>query len=1001
MQKGQKMYRVTISSLAAIVTIALITVAGSYWQETGQRLTAVAKEATATITVQPTPPAEPSLDVPDQQVRFIFARQLAAEAELAIQSGEAGSLSRGMLLAIESLRQYHTMEGDAVMRRALALAPHLAFRLSSKKTKVQQIVFDPRGRWIAASHVYTHSVTIWNLSTGEAVATLPHKELAYRDRVNSLAFNPTGSLIATTTSNGTAHLWETDTWQEIARLQHDPGGVYGATFSADGNLLATYNDKTVYLWNVSTGKEAMRLEHENSLRSIAFSPYGKWLATAEREGSNVWIWDAETGEKIAQLRHNSIVETMTFSPYGKWLATASGDTAQVWEITTGRLVMRVMHRDVVNDLAFNPDSTLLATGSKDNTARIWEISTGREVQQLAHKSEVFSVEFSPDGASLATGSGYPLAESLAQIWNVETGQEITRIEHPKAVEYASFSPDGGLLATRDWKSNEITVWDLSPGGPPEVLRADGNIVKAVTFSADGSRLVSGDAGGFLRVWDTASWMEITPAPMKHEKPISALALSPDGGLLAAGSEDGIVSVWNLASGKEIMRMRHPEKYSRISDVTFSPDGKLLATADGNGHTVRLWNVATGEEVARATHSGGVGYPVRKTIFSPDGKYLASAGGGEVRILQAPDWKEIALLKHSGANDIAFNPDGTLLASSGNDDMARVWDTTSWTEIVHMKHNDRDGVVPAVAFSPDGKILATGSRFAITRLWDVNTWEEIGRIPVGVDNLIFSPDGKQLFTRRDYSNIVQIWDVPSSKEMARFEFPQKTWDMALIPDGRFLAVASGWSNKGGELAATMWQTDDLTSEACARLRRNLTLSEWEQYMGHRPYTQTCPGLPIPAASFWDTIDIIEQNLCLDKPEIAAARYEVAVSLSLQARIDANNAYKTCQYGTKEGFAEMVLPACDRAVELLQDKPFALNARGIARALTGDREGALEDLNAVVEEWEGSSWASRSRVAARSKQLIEIIESGQDITPYVPRCDDFTAIAPAPAATRPPT
>lgn len=947
----------------------------------------IAQQAT-TIAQQATALAESDAGHAEQQARIAFARQLAAESELAIREGGGVSLSLATLLAIESVRQYPTVEGDRALRNALSIMPRLEFQLiKDGYASLKQITFDPGGRWIAAPYAYNQSVSVWDLSTGEEIALLEHDDV-----VNSVAFDPEGRLIATTASDGTARLWETGTWKQVARLEHDADGVSGVTFGPEGKRLATTSGETAYIWDMPTGEQIARLEHGNSVRYMAFSPYGTWIATAESEGSIVWIWDAETGEQVARLKHDRSVGAMAFSPYGKWLATASGNTAQVWEVNTGRQVIQVMHMDVVNDVAFSPDSRLLATASEDNTARIWEVATGHERMQLVHKNEVVSIDFSPDGTSLATGSGHALSESPARIWDVATGQEMARMEHPKQVEYVAFSPDGSRLATQHWSGKVIYVWDLSPGGP-EVLRSGReNDVKAVAFSADGRILASGNYDGSLQVWDVARWEEITPAPMKHEREIRAIALSPDGSRLASAALDGTASVWDLATGEELIRVRHVAQYgSWTTDVTFSPDGTLLATSSGD-HTARLWDVATGLEVARTTHRD----VVWDVDFSPNGKRLASAGSGEVKILEAPDWQEIVVLGHPGAKDIAFSPDGSLLASAGSDDMARVWDTETWQEVVHMKHNDRDEVVSAVAFSLDGRKLATGSNSTMTRVWDTETWGEIAWMPTGADLVLFSPDGRRLLTKRDYGT-VRVWDASTGdREVARIGHALHTWDMALSPDGRLLAIANDVG--GGELEVTAWQADDLAAEACSRLDRNLTLSEWQQYMGDEPYSETCPGLPIPLSSLWDTIDQIEERLCMDDPDVASARYVAAASIALRLyREDLDEVNRICWHGMQEGFAEIVLPACEHAVELAPNETSTLDKRGIARALTGDYEGALVDLKAVVEAWEGSE--RYSVVAAQRKEIIEKIEKGKVVNLHIEGCRESSAMTPTPGAKTP--
>jgi WD40 repeat protein len=152
--------------------------------------------------------------------------------------------------------------------------------------------------------------------------------------------------------------------------------------------------------------------------------------------------------------------------------------------------------------------------------------------------------------------------------------------------------------------------------------------------------------------------------------------------------------------------------------------------------------------------------------------------------------------------IAFSPDGTRLATCGEDGTGRVWDVASGRELLTLSgHTDW---ALDIAFSPDGGSLATASADGTVRVWDATSGEELLTLPGEtdlVDGVAFSPDGARL-------------------------------------------VMAG---AGGMVRIVVLDVEELMAQACSRVTRNLTEAEWEAYLGHDlPYRRTCPDLPVPPA-----------------------------------------------------------------------------------------------------------------------------------------------------------
>ena len=229
------------------------------------------------------------------------------------------------------------------------------------------------------------------------------------------------------------------------------------------------------------------------------------------------------------------------------------------------------------------------------------------------------------------------------------------------------------------------------------------------------------------------------------------AFSPDGKLLATAYGDGTVRLWNPATEQAVGAPLRAGTgtVSGAAAVAFSRNGKLLATADADG-TVRVWNPAGGQApLTTYTVVGGV----NGVAFSPDGKLLATADAdGTVRVSNLVGEILAAYTVVGGVNGVAFSPDGKLLATADADGTVRVWNPAGGPATLATYNGN--GAVNGVAFSPDGKLLATADADGTVRLWSTATGHEVGT-PLsdeagpgpGVKAVAFSPDGKLLGQRR--------------------------------------------------------------------------------------------------------------------------------------------------------------------------------------------------------------------------------------------------------------
>lgn len=524
--------------------------------------------------------------------------------------------------------------------------------------------------------------------------------------------------------------------------------------------------------------------HVEQVFEVAFTPDGKQLVSAGESGI-VRQWDSTSGRHLRQFKHHEgDVMGLAISPGGKLIASAGFDrVVRLCEQETGVIVRTLTgHQDRINCVAFSLDGKRLATASSDRTVRIWDTDSGSELVAITgHTSSVTGVAFSPDGELIASSSS---DDRTVRIWNSRNGEQVRIVYQGDCIpRHVVFSPDGKRLATVDY--GRYALWDVDTWNLVAIVNAHNHLVRCIRFSPDGSRFATGCDGGLVKLWDTET-RNLVATFSGHTSSINGLGFSPDGRRLASAGEDQTIRLWDIRRDSNDLIFHGHSKH--VHCVGFSPNGKQLASGSA---TILLRNALTGETRFKLK---GHSADVADLAFNPDGSLLASAADDNtVRLWSTETGRELAVLEgHTHwVSGVAFSPDGTFVASSSRDGTIKFWNAQTFEETASLKGHR--GVIYDLAISPDGKTIVSGGADQTVRLWDVKSQQEI-RTLVGHTGLVrsvaFDPQGQRVVSS-GYDPSVRVWDVDSGNQIVTGHVRSAAvFRVAFSNDGqRFIALGT--------------------------------------------------------------------------------------------------------------------------------------------------------------------------------------------------------------------
>jgi WD40 repeat protein/tetratricopeptide (TPR) repeat protein len=823
------------------------------------------------------------------------------------------------------------------------------------------VAFSPDGQHIAAaswdrSVTDVSSVRLWTISNGDL--TLHKKILEASTAYWDVAFSPNSQILAAANNNGLITLWDFQNERIYNTLKGHRYSVNKIIFSSNGQILAsTSDDHKIILWDVSSGQPLQSLEgHNDWVVGVDFHPDDKHLVSGSRDGT-IRIWNMDSFTPVGNPyeienpgRKTDLVYVVRFNPSGELLASAIGETnITLWDVneilpleTTypedGLLTSSIGHqlgdhRDDVISAAFSSDNKYIITASENGGVNVWDNGNGQLLTSMSNsrESKIKTVRFYDGDILLLYNDG------TIDRWRWEENQIEVLNSESQDIEKVAISQDATLYAAYT-NNGEVIVKNVETGFLVfENIDALG--VRDLAIDSNNQLLAVGYSSNIVELWDLNS-KEIFNTLLGHTDWVESVSFSPDGSLLITTSLDGTSRVWDWSSGEEISLVTH--NTGLILGVIGS-DNKTLITADVN-HSILLWDIDSGSQIGPplVIHNG----TITGLFISPDGKRLVSTSRDNRAIL----WElSIDELEDLACHYLSRNLTLEELTTYFGKDMlfsqtcAKIpVDLEIILEYARIGEGEsaENKLIQAMESDPSIKFAIKEQAYSAARDGNFDEAELFISLLSSVDDSVQSEEELQLAR-----GISLVWEEQYDQAYLAFE--------AAVEDN-------------DELSAEELLLEEMALRSDVLLDQGLydeALVLLEEIKQRFPDLIDVPELYVADAILRDLPDPWKRQVQASSDVLALISNSSPEVVEANSDLFAAVFNEVCFWGSLEGYAEEILWACDQAIESAPDSYLYRDSRGLAQALSGNFDAAIEDFRAFI------------RLAEYNQQYEDMIPSRQ--------------------------
>jgi WD40 repeat protein len=473
---------------------------------------------------------------------------------------------------------------------------------------------------------------------------------------------------------------------------------------------------------------------------------------------------------------------VAFAPRGDRIAIA-GSTTQIVDLTTGKAVADITTGAEGTSLAYSADGARLVVGAADGSVILADAANGQALLKYQlHDRRVVAVRVDAQARRILSVGADSSGAGNGTVVDVVSQQPLTIVPNETAVLDAAMSSGDTATATMAYADGSIRTVDLTPSADRVSLSAGIGINRTVLLNHAEKAAVFNVVSILpsLAVFDASTGAELS----KRRVTYSIADISRDGRFIAARERAGL-KILDASDERQILSFDHGSP----TRIYFSWDGLRVFTVNDDDKKVRVVQTLTGAILKEVLVDAFAEEPT----FAPDGRRVAFAAG-----------RRVHLLGFDGSGD------------------------------AEIRRNETSG---PVSFSADSAVLFVGDGITL-RLVDVLRGNDRRSVPLQttVLRLATSPDEAWIAAACS-DGTVRLIDATTGQIVSQIEAPGEIQALAFDRTGRSIRIAQQQSI-GIVLRTFPVALDDLVSETCARLSRNLTESEWRQYLAGEPYRPTC-------------------------------------------------------------------------------------------------------------------------------------------------------------------